>query len=441
METFNFVLNIINTVIIVFVTIAFVFQLIYLFLFFLKKRTYPKAKEKHYCGVYICARNEEDVIGRTIKYLQKLNYPKDKYEIIVLADNCTDRTAEIARSMSSEIKVTVFERQESDPKKRNVGWASNYLFNQLMPDIDKYEFFVRFDADDIVDKDYLEYMNDAYESGVKAAKGYNNASNISQNLVSGVSGLWYIRDSRFNCHARAALHTDVFLVGGGMMFASSIIKEDGGWLATHTSEDTQFTIMNMKKNRKVAYVPDAVLYEDQPASLKTLFIRNIRMGKSLHNLFWKEGFKCLGRFFTKFKYKYLDMFLNLFFIPIAVVCCTWFPAYYIYLILFNLLTQNMPGFYEILITIAYILGFAFLLPFILQAFLVLLLDHKKIKVPAYKLVGTCFVFPMFMIIYALGIVIGVFSHKQKWGQVKRSSWEDSKEFQTILKDNNYIDEK
>lgn len=439
METFNYVLYILNTTIIAFVTVAFAFQFIYLLLFFLKKRTYPKAKEQHYCGIYICARNEEEVIGRTIKYLQKLNYPKDKYEIIVMADNCTDKTAQIARSLSNEVKVRVFERHEDDPKKRNVGYASQYLFEQLMPEIDNYDFFVRFDADDIVDKDYLNYMNDAFESGVKAAKGYNNASNLTQNLVAGVSGLWYIRDSRFNCHARAALHTDVFLVGGGMMFAASVIKEDGGWISTGTSEDTQFTIVNMKKNRKVAYVPDAILYEDQPSSLKTLFIRNIRMGKSLHRLFWSEGWKCLGKFFTTFRYKYLDMFLNLFFIPIAVVCCTWFPAYYIYLIVYNLVVQDMPAFYEILINIAWIMGFAFLLPFIVQAFLVVALDKKKIKVPMKKLVGTCFAFPMFMIIYALGIVFGVFSSKQKWGQVKRNNYENSVEFQTILKDNGYIE--
>lgn len=439
MEQFNKVLEIINTVIIVFVSVAFIFQLIYLFLFFLKKRTYPEAKEKHYCGIYICARNESEVIGRTIKYLKQLNYPKDKYEIIVMADNCTDNTAEIARSLDGEVKVRVFERNESDPKKRNVGWASKYLFDQLLPEIDKYDFFVRFDADVVVDKDYINRMNDAFESGVKAAKGYNNASNLSQNVVSGVSGLWYIRDSRFNCHARAALHTDVFLVGGGMMFAASLIKDYQGWPATHTSEDTEFTIINMKKNVKVAYVPDAILYEDQPSSLKTLFIRNIRMGKSLHHLFWTQAFQCLGRFFITFKYKYLDMFLNLFFIPIAVVCCTWFPLYYGYMIIFNIVNQNLDSLYEILIMIAWILGLAFLAPFILQAFLVVLLDRKKIKVPTRKLIGTCFMFPMFMIIYALGIVIGVFSFKQSWGKVERNDYADSEEFKTILKDNNYID--
>ncbi len=419
MDIFNTVLDKVNLVICGIVTVAFAFQIIYLLLFFLPAKKYPKAKEKHKCGIIICAKDEAEIIGQTIKKMQELDYPKDKYEIIVMADNCSDRTAKIAKKLSSDVKISVYERFESDKKKHTVGWALNYLFEQMGDKIDDYEFFVRFDADAIVDKNYLNVMNDAFESGVKLAKGYNNASNITQNVIAGVSGLWYIRDSRFNCQARNALGTDVFLVGSGMMFASEVIKQDGGWFATSASEDTEFTILNMNKKRKVGYCKDAILYEDQPSTLKDLFNRNVRMGHSLHKLFWTKGWDCLGRFFTSFRYCYLDMFLNLFFIPIAVLCCVWFPLYYGYEIIYSACVGNIALLTQILTTIAYILAFAFLIPFILQALLVYALDRKKIGVPFKKIVWSCIMFPMFMIVWAIGIVIGVFT-KQKWKKAKRN---------------------
>ena len=420
MDIFHNVIDILNIIITAFVSVAFGFQIIYIFICFLPKRKYKEATKKNRVGIVIAARNESEIIGRTIKILQNMNYPKDKFEIIVMADNCTDNTAEVAKLLSNEVKVRVFERFESDKKKHNVGWALNYLFEQLKPNLNDYDFFVRFDADAVVDKEYLNKMNDAYESGVKVAKGYNNAINLKQNLVAGVSGLWYIRDSRFNCHSRAALNTDVHLLGSGMMFASSIIKQDGGWICTHASEDTQFTILNIDKKRKVCYVPDAILYEDQPSTVKTILKRNVRMGKSLHNLFWTEGLKCLVKFFKTLRYAYLDMFLNLLFIPIAVLCCTWLPAYYIYYIIYYGCIGNIPEMTTYLINIGIALACAFVIPFIIQALVVCLIDRKKIKVPFKKLVGTCFAFPMFMIVYALGIVLGVFSANIKWKQVDRN---------------------
>lgn len=404
------------------VGIAFAFQIFYIFLFFLPAKKYAKAKEKHRVGIVISAKNEQECIANTLKSIINSNYPKDKFDIFVVADNCTDATAEICRTFDGEVKVRVFERQESDKKKHNVGYALKFLFEQLMPEIDNYDFFIRFDADSIVDCDYLDKMNDAFESGVKVAKGYNHATNLTQNVISGVSGLWYIRDNRFNCQARSALNTDVFLVGSGMMFSSQIIKEDGGWDCVCTSEDTEFTIKNINKKRKCRYVADAVVYDDQPSTVKSLFKRNARMGNGLNKLFWKQGTVCLFKFFTTFRYCYLDMFLNLFFIPIAVICCLWFPFYYAYVLFFNWFSaMGDPAIaFENLKVILIILFCAFLIPFILQAIFVYCLERKKIGKPLGKLLKPIFAFPIFMIIYALGIVWGVFT-KAKWKKIDRNS--------------------
>ena len=69
--------------------------------------------------------------------------------------------------------------------------------------------------------------------------------------------------------------------------------------------------------------------------------------------------------------------------------------------------------------LGYILAFAFVVAFILQALLAVGLEHKRIKAPVKELMPAIILFPFFMIIYAIAITLGVFS-KPKWSQVKRN---------------------
>ena len=90
------VLETINNVVIGIVSVAFAFQVIYLFLFFLKPQKYCKAKVKHKFAVVVCAHNEGEVIGATVRNLLLQKYPQNLYKVFVIADNCTDDTALIA---------------------------------------------------------------------------------------------------------------------------------------------------------------------------------------------------------------------------------------------------------------------------------------------------------------------------------------------------------
>ncbi len=413
------VIRIINNVVIGIVSVAFTFQIIYLFLFFLRSKKYPAAKVKHTFAVIICAHNEGGVIGATVRNLTLQKYPADKYRIFVVADNCNDNTAEVARQAGA----IVYERNDPDAKRRGAAYALQYGIANILQEFPEVEAFVRFDADNFPLADYIDKMNDAFDSGVQLARGYNHATNITQNVVSGVSGLWYIRDCRFNCHARSALSIGEMLVGGGMMFAADIMREDGGWTAMTYSEDAEFTCNQLFKKRKAQYVSDAVVYEDQPTSVGQLFVRNMRMGKGLLRLFFTHGLKCFGLFFVTLRYSFLDMFLTLLFIPIAGLCCLWFPTYYILLFSQCLAPLSDAQFVAEVMNVVYILLFAFLIPFIAQAFLVYALDRKKIGTPLKKLLPAILMFPLFMIVYALGITAG-FLFRGKWKSVARSKYYD-----------------
>jgi cellulose synthase/poly-beta-1,6-N-acetylglucosamine synthase-like glycosyltransferase len=280
---------------------------------------------------------------------------------------------------------------------------------------------VRFDADNIPHPDYLTKMNDAFDSGVKAAKGYNHSLNFTQNTSSGISALWYMRDNAFTCRARSFLHLSQLLVGGGMMFSAELVKDGFGCYSN--SEDAQFTLKLARQKVKAEYVPEAIVYEDQPSSVADLFKRNMRMGGGLFKLFFTDGFKSLAYFFKTGNFSLVDLFLSIIFVPVALVGVIWFPCYYVFSIVYALVTANYALAYTIGKTIVYILCFAFIIPFILQAMLAYAVERKRVGVPFKKLVVKMIIFPLYMIIYAIGITLGALGFNS-WHIAKRNAYYD-----------------
>lgn len=417
MERFNEILSIINDqVLLTIIGIAFGIQLFYILLFFVRAKTYKKAEVKHKFGIVIPARNEAEVIGDTIKRLLKSDYPRELFDIFVVADNCTDNTAEIARAAGA----IVYERSDPDPKHHRAGYALKYLFEKIRENHAGYEAFIKFDADNLMELDYISRMNDAFDAGVKCARGYSNSKNIDQNIITGISGLWYIRDCRFASNFRSAIGQGTMLGGAGMMFSAEIIEKHGGWDCLSASDDTEFTMRRLNEDKiKTMYVKDAVVYEDQPSTLKDTFKRYKRMARALNSLFYTQGIKSFFLFFARWKWTYIDMFLTLMFIPVCVMMCTWLPVYYIYVLVYHGIMGNWAIFWTYMNSILFSLAFAFVTMFILQALLAVALEHKRIKAPVKKLMPTVFLFPVFMIVYAAAITLGVFS-KPKWHQVKRN---------------------
>ena len=422
MEQFNKILSIINDqVLLTIIGIAFGIQVVYILLFFVKAKTYPEAKVKHKFAIIIPARNEASVIENTIKCVLASSYPRELFDVYVVADNCTDNTAELARAAGA----TVYEHFDDDPKHHIVGYALKFLFEKLMEEHrGEYEAFIRFDADALMEHDYISRMNDAFDAGVKSARGYSNAKNIGQNVIAGISGLWYIRDCRFSSHFRSAIGQSTTITGSGMMFAAEIIEKHG-WDCLTAVEDQEFSMRRLNQDKiKTMYVKDAIVYEDQPATIKETFKRYTRMGRALNTLFYTQGLKSLALFFVRWKWSYIDMFITLLFIPVCVLMCIWLPIYYGYVLIYNGIMGYWDVFWSYLTVILYALAFAFVLAFILQALLCIALERKRIQVPVKKLIPVAFVFPFFMIIYAAAITIGVFK-KPRWKQVKRNVGQDA----------------
>jgi cellulose synthase/poly-beta-1,6-N-acetylglucosamine synthase-like glycosyltransferase len=223
------------------------------------KPPHPSRADIHRFAILICARNEEKVIGKLIESLHKQNYPPDAFDVFVTADNCTDRTAQLARQSGA----VVLER--FDDAHMGKGYALNWTFSRLLKQYrGRYDACVLFDADNIADPNFLDAMNRQLNAGHRIAAGFRMGKNPSSSWVAGCSSLFWLMQTRFCFVPRARLHLPCFSVGGtGFMFELSVLG-DRGWQTRSVCEDIEFTLNSIAEGHFVAFAPDALFYDEQP---------------------------------------------------------------------------------------------------------------------------------------------------------------------------------
>ena len=111
------------------------------------------AAPKSRFAIVIPAHNEAMVLGDLLDNLRILKYPKELYDVFVIADNCTDNTADIARAHGAH----VFERENKELVGK--GYAMDWVFPKIFALDKKYDAFCVFDSDNLVHLDFLAVMN------------------------------------------------------------------------------------------------------------------------------------------------------------------------------------------------------------------------------------------------------------------------------------------
>lgn len=219
-----------------------------------------KNNRKNTFALLVAAHNEESVIKDIVESLKSLDYPKDKYQIFVVADNCTDQTAEIAKDAGA----VVLER--FDNTKRGKGYAMEFAFDRIFGMEEKYEYFCVFDADNIIKKDFLIHMNDKINEGYRAVQGYLDSKNPSDNWLTFSYSLWYWINNRLTQLSRGNLGIGCRLGGTGFAVEADLIKQHG-WGATCLAEDIEFTLKLALSDIKVGWAHEAVVYDEKPRDM------------------------------------------------------------------------------------------------------------------------------------------------------------------------------
>ena len=251
-ESFNLFLAVLFTV-------AYFYQLVYLVIGLVKRRRWKQAEaaQYHRYAAVISARNEAGVIGELIQSLKQQNYPAHLLDIYVVADNCTDDTAQVSRRAGA----IVYER--FNQSKKGKGYALNFLFRTLAREgRDQYDAYFIFDADNLVDPNFVLEMNKVYDQGgYGAITCYRNSRNFGANWISAGYAIWFLREARFLNFPRMLLGTNCHVSGTGFLISADVIRENKGWPYHLLTEDIEFSVGCALKGRRIGYCDKAVIYQ------------------------------------------------------------------------------------------------------------------------------------------------------------------------------------
>ena len=247
------------------ITIYWIYQLIISVCSLITLKEKPLLVNKnHKFLAIIPAHNEEAVVGNLIESLQKQNYPKNKLDIVVIADNCTDKTKDVAESYG----VKIFERHEEDPAKRTKGDALSLFLNTLLadPKMD-YDAFCVFDADNIVDSNFISAMNKHLCQGEEVVQGYRDIKNPTDSWIASGYAIFYWTMNRFYHLARYNAGLSPLINGTGFMVKFDAIRPTG-WNTNTLTEDIEFSLKRIIQGKKLGWATDAIVYDEQPVKFK-----------------------------------------------------------------------------------------------------------------------------------------------------------------------------
>lgn len=238
-------------------------------------------------ALFIPAHNEEVVIQDIVENLGHLNYPKDCYDIFVIADNCTDSTAEVAANAGAK----VLERFNTE--KRGKGHALEWAFEEVLYKKGAdYDAMVVFDADNLVSKNFLKNMNNKMCEGYKVIQGYIDSKNPDDSWITACYSIAFWSANRlFQC-GRSFMGMSNQIGGTGFCADVKVLKEVG-WNTTCLVEDLEFTMKLNMNGIKVGWAHDAIVYDEKPLTLVQSWKQRKR---------WMQGYAdvCSRYFFKLF---------------------------------------------------------------------------------------------------------------------------------------------
>ena len=234
-----------------------------------KRHSAASAKPASMFAILVPAHNEELLIGKTLRSLAQLDYPAERYAVHIIADNCTDRTAEIAVAAG----VNVHER--TNATERGKGHALAWAFERLMRGDIHYDAYVVLDADTVVDPLLLTALARGLSHGALALQSHNAVLNAAESETTALRWLALSLMNYIRPLGRNTLGGSSTLTGNGMCLTHEMLTRHP-WQAFGLSEDYQYYLLAVADGAKVLFVPDANVRSVMPTTARQLQTQDIR---------------------------------------------------------------------------------------------------------------------------------------------------------------------
>lgn len=402
-----------NFAIFIFFTVIYLYRVLYITVGLWSKRRkkdQPLDASQHTYAVFIAARNEEAVIGELIRSIKNQSYPSDLVDIYVAADNCTDQTASVAR----ENGATVFER--FDKKQVGKGYALDFLFKHVrdMGLEEKYEGYFVFDADNLLDENFITEMNRSFDQGYRVLTSYRNSKNYHENWITAGYALWFMHEAEFLNNPRMILGKSCAISGTGFLIHHDIIRRNGGWIHFLLTEDIEFSISEVIQGETIGYCGKAMLYDEQPSTFQQSWNQRMRWAKGFYQVFARYGAdlaKCSLKA-DEHSFSCYDMMMTIMPAMLVSIASVFVNSYFFFTALMH------PSFYSSLvmkttmsaIISSFVMYYGIL--FVLGA-ITTFTERRKIHCSRVQKIIYMFTFPLFMFTY-IPIAVAALFMKVDW---------------------------
>jgi len=300
------------------------------------------------CSLLIPAHNEAKVIGATIESMLKLNYPKDKLQIIVINDGSTDSTKEIIESYAAQdSRVELF-----DIPKGEGGKGKSRTLN-IGIKAAKGEIIAIYDADNTPDSNSLRYLvaQLLQHKELGAVLGKFRTVNKNRNWLTRFINIETLSFQSMLQAGRWQMNNIATLPGTNFVMWNWLIQKLNGWDEEALTEDSELSIRIYEEGYKIKFIPYAVTYEQEPESWKVWIKQRMRWVRG-NNYVISKFFKEIPKFKNRRLAFDLLYTLALYYVFFAAIIISDF----LFIIsIFNLVSMTLPGPYTFVWIVAFVL--------------------------------------------------------------------------------------
>ncbi|OQO72582.1 hypothetical protein BH746_11820 [Enterococcus faecalis] len=228
------------------------------------KRDYKIVSDEKKFVFVVPAHNEEAVIKDTIQSLIKQNYKPDLFDIVVIADNCTDNTINNVIKFYPQALIFKNTSKEDEPRGKPYAIAEYIDTNHWK----KYDYISFIDADNVVDSNYLKEMNSQSiaHPEMSVIQGYLGMKNVRTSITaSGYAAVYFITNRAVQA-ANYLLGWNAAIGGTGFILSTKYLAEHG-WNPRSYTEDFELQVELSIEGEKSGWNHFAIIHDEKPDSL------------------------------------------------------------------------------------------------------------------------------------------------------------------------------